>query len=470
MKPKSSLWIRMSLGMTLALCLVFFATQNAQAASINHQGTIPADQTVDDDLIISGETVTIDGTVNGLVLAAGNSVTVNGTINGDLFAFGADVVIGPKAVVTGNVFGSARLLENSGRVDGSFFGGAMTLKLNPQSSIARNLFFGGYNFEALNNSSVGRDFYMGGYQAVMNGSIGQNVNFAGGAAQIGGNIGGDARLELSGSDSSNSFMKSMSTNNTQMPEALPAGLSISPEAVIAGKLTYTSPVEYASAIQSQPAGGVVYQTPVPGNENSSTQISLPANNGVNHINFMNTVWNFVRNFIALTIVGLLLVWLAPKLLQKTVAAAQSKPFQSAGVGVLSILIAYPGAFIAAIALIGIAILLALLTLGSLNSIVLGLGLSSLGIVMAVFTVLLKFVSKCIVAFLVGSLLMNQLFPNKIQGHSIWAMVIGVFLYALIGAIPVIGWIVSLVVTLVGLGAIWYGLVVKPTLPAIPQAA
>ncbi len=106
---------------------------------------------------------------------------------------------------------------------------------------------------------------------------------------------------------------------------------------------------------------------------------------------------FVRNFIALTIVGLLLVWLAPNLLQKTVAAAQSKPFQSAGVGVLSILIAYPGAFIAAIALIGIAILLALLTLGSLNSIVLGLGLSVLGIAMAVFTVLLKFVSKCIVA-------------------------------------------------------------------------
>ncbi len=80
-------------------------------------------------------------------------------------------------------------------------------------------------------------------------------------------------------------MKSMSTNNTQMPEALPAGLSISPEAVIAGKLTYTSPVEYASAIQNQPAGGVVYRTPVPANENSSTQISLPANNGFNHINF-----------------------------------------------------------------------------------------------------------------------------------------------------------------------------------------
>ncbi len=65
--------------------------------------------------------------------------------------------------------------------------------------------------------------------------------------------------------------------------------------------------------------------------------------------------------------------------------------------------------------------------------------------------------------------MKQLFPTLSRGRSIWAMVIGTFLFTLIGIIPVLVWVVSLVATLVGLGAIWYGLVVKPaTPPAIPQ--
>mgnify|MGYP003704659079 CR=1 FL=1 len=83
MNNKSSLWSRLLLSALIALGMGLFATQKAQAVAINNQGTLPADQTVDDDLFISGETVSVDGTVNGLVIASGAVVNVNGTINGD---------------------------------------------------------------------------------------------------------------------------------------------------------------------------------------------------------------------------------------------------------------------------------------------------------------------------------------------------------------------------------------------------
>ncbi len=470
MRFHSSVFSKLMISMIIAISFGLFATQNAQAVSINNQGQLSADQTVDDDLIISGDIVTVDGIVNGLVIASGNTVNINGTVNGDLFAFGSDVVIGPQALITGNVFSGARTVKTLGRVDGSFFTGAMSLTLSQKASIARNLFFGGYNFSSSNESSIGRDFYMGGYQAVLDGIVGQNVHIDGGAVQVNGQIEGDANFSLSGSESDTKMMNSIfKSNGFEMPEALPAGLIVAPEAKISGRLTYTSPVQFESAIQSQPAGGIVYQTPVPGSENSSTLAANKSGKTINRSTILNTFWKFVRNFFALAAVGLLLVWLAPKLLQKAASAAQVKPFQSVGVGVLSILIAYPGALIVAFVLIGFAILLALLTMGTLNNIVLGLGLSGIGVVLAFFTTLLKFVSKCIVAYLVGDLLMKQVFPALVKGRSVWAMVIGVFLYALISIIPVIGWILSLVVTLIGLGAIWFGCVVKPIPPVIPQS-
>ncbi len=470
MKINSSLWSRLLLSALIALGIGLFATQKVQAVAINNQGNLPADQTVDDDLLISGETVSVDGTVNGLVIASGAVVNVNGTINGDLFAFGQTVKIGPDAIITGNVFSGAREVENAGQVEGSFFAGAMSLDLSGDASVARNLFFGGYAFTAAETSNVGRDLYMGGYQALLNGSVGNNVKIDGGAVQVNGTIGGDADFVVEASETETNVMDSFAkSQGFEMPAALPAGLTISDSAQITGKLTYTSPVNYESAIQAQPAGGVVYQTPVPSSDTSTSQAQQSSNKEFDRNTLWITFLKFLRNFVMLAIVGILLVLLAPKALQKTVAAVQTKPLQSAGVGILSILITYPGALIVAGILGGFALLLALIGLGEMNSIILGLGFSSLGVVVTGFTVLLKFVSKCILAFFVGDLLMKQLFPTLSRGRSIWAMVIGTFLFTLIGIIPVLGWVVSLVATLVGLGAIWYGLVVKPaTPPAIPQ--
>lgn len=469
MKKIFSLWGRVAVVLFVATALIFSSTQTAQAVSINHEGLIGSDQTIDDDLIISAETVTIDGTINGLVLASGNKVVVNGTINGDLFAFGAEVEMGPQAVITGNVFSGARSVTTAGKVEGSLFAGAMTLHLTDKASVARNLFFGGFDFQTSTDTQIGRDLLFGGYQAILNGTVAHDVKIGGAAIELKGKIGGDASLALSQSSSGKepdfSYFK---MSGFEMPEAIPAGLRIDPAAEITGKLTYTSPVEYTSNIQSKPAGGVVYQTPVPAETGNNESQFSPLQSTLHSENLLvNTLWGVLRRFISLLIVGLLLVWLVPNLLQKTIATARSKPLPAAGVGALSILITYIGAFIVTLVLLALGLLLAFLTLGGLNQIIFGLGFTTLTAVVAAFTTLVAFVSVVIVSYLVGDQLMKQLLPT-VKNRMVWAMVIGVFLYAVITAIPVLGWILGLAAILVGLGAIWYGLVVKTTPPSIPE--
>lgn len=462
MKTSSPLWIRGVIALVMVTTLVLGSTHAVQAAVIDRDGDVKADEIIDDDLIIGGQTVTIDGTVNGLVLAAGNQVIVNGTIHGDLLAFGAEVVVGPEAIIDGNIFGGARTITIQGQVAGSFFGGAMSLHLDQQASIERNMFFGGFELQAAEKTSVGRDLFAGVYQAVLNGSVARDVNIDGEAIQVYGKIGRNANLTLSASqpaDQSNFVFFPMM--GMDMPTVVPSGLHIDPAAEISGKLTYTSPVDYSSAIQNQPSGGVVYQTPVPtpvnGNEThpivsrpSSTSRVMP---------LVNTLFDGLRKFITLLIVGGLLLWLAPALMQKTVDAAQAKPFPAAGVGFLSILIAYSGAFLAAAVLLGVGLLFTLITLGGLSQLIFGVGFTSLAAIMAIFTALVTLVSRTIVCFLVGEMLVKQVAPN-IKWRKAWALFFGVLMYVILSAIPFIGWIFVWAATFVGMGAIWYGLVVK----------
>jgi len=87
---------------------------------------VPATETVNSSLYISGGTVSVDGTVNGDVVAAGGNVTVGGPVTGDVIAAGGTVTItgavkdsvrvaGGTVVVGGNVAGD--VLVAGGRID-----------------------------------------------------------------------------------------------------------------------------------------------------------------------------------------------------------------------------------------------------------------------------------------------------------------------------------------------------------------
>jgi hypothetical protein len=82
-----------------------------------------------------------------------------------------------------------------------------------------------------------------------------------------------------------------------------------------------------------------------------------------------------------------------------------------------------------------------------------LGLIGLGLAVTIFWLSIVYFSKIVIVMLVGKLLFKRWIP-KYAHNRVLPLLTGVILYALLASIPYLGWLVTVVVTLLGLGAIW----------------
>ena len=72
----------------MALLTVF--SSSSYALDVRRGGpsvTVPAGETVDDTLVVFGESVNVDGTVNGDLIAFARRVTIRGTVKGNVISF-----------------------------------------------------------------------------------------------------------------------------------------------------------------------------------------------------------------------------------------------------------------------------------------------------------------------------------------------------------------------------------------------
>lgn len=449
--------IRLALILAMTMILTVSVFIPVQAAEFDHDGTIGPDEIINDDVFISGNNVTIAGTVNGVLFASGENVTISGTINGDAVVFAAVIKITPDAVIDGNLFAAGSSINVSGEVTGSIASGSSSIQLS-NVTVGRNVYYGGYSLETTSDASIAKDLYMGGYQAVLNGEIERDANISSGALEINGTIGRNANLDVASSTqdtpgfSPSMFMPSQYQAN--MPPMINPGLRVGQNAEIGGKLVYTSPEEQGQSIQSSPQGGIIYQTPVP-TETELEKQNKPTDHSSRF--FLNTTWMWMKrvlqNLISLFLLGLLAIWLIPTALKQTSKKAEKEPLPAAGYGFLSILMGYAGAFIAFFLLIGVGVLVSLITLGGLGASFFGISLTSLGLITAVFQLMVSYGSKVIAAYMVGDLLLQKLSKTPIES-KIGALAVGVVLYVLVRSIPFIGWIFGLAATVIGLGAVW----------------
>lgn len=437
------------IGLILALLVVFLAgsVRPAQAAILDEDGKIEAGEVIDDDVFLSGEHVIVDGTVNGLLVAAGETVTINGVINGDAMLFGNTVVVSPQASINGNIFLGSRTGEIAGKISGSLLGGAASVVLADTALIERNLYFGGYSFQSESGSSISRDLLMAGYQGILGGEVQRDVYFGGGALELTGQVGRNLQVEIG--DMRAGF-RPIFFGQENLPPAVAPGLRIAENASIGSKLVYTSPEPQSNTIHIEPAGGVVYQTPVP--EEKQTETARPSSFTTRYP-AARWFFDFIRDTVTLLAVGALALWLIPAVVQRTVAQARTRPAPAAGYGLLTIFGGYFSVLAAVAAILLAGLLFSLLSLGGLSGPVFGVGFSGLALFTAVFTFLVSTASKLVVAYLVGSLLMERTAPQA-ANRQIWALIIGVLIYVLASSLPIIGLLVGLAATLIGVGAMW----------------
>lgn len=134
--------------------------------------TVPAGQTLADDLYATGTTVRVDGTVSGSVIAAGSHVIVNGTVTGDVWAVGSDVTV--NGTVGGSVRAAGKDVTVHGKIGGDLLSASSNLVIERTGSVTRDVWSASSDVRI--DGSVGRNLKAGASTITLSGPVGGNAS------------------------------------------------------------------------------------------------------------------------------------------------------------------------------------------------------------------------------------------------------------------------------------------------------
>lgn len=415
---------------SLVLILVFGLAGTALAVEVRGSDTVTIgkNEVIDDDLVVSGNTVVIDGVIKGDLIAAGQKVVINGKVNGSLLMAG-------------------QMLELNGQVGGAVYSAGAALSVGQEATVARNLFFAGYSYTAAKGSVIQRDNLLAGYQAILNGNVKRNLLAGLGALELNGAIGGDVNASVAEPSTGAQPQVWAPGFGANLPPSINPGLRVGPEAKIGGKLMYTSAVEQSGAISTKPEKGVVYSTPQP---STTTATATPATSRNPTLDWL---WARLREIVTLWLIGALALWLMPALFTRVAERTEIQPWLVGAWGLLVGFVGYGGALLALFLLILVVAGLAALTLAGLATSIFGLGFSALSLAFTLFLLLGAYASKLVVVYPLTHHLFERLAPSLNQ-YPIVPLFVGVLVFVLLRSIPYLGLLLEIGVTLVGLGAMW----------------
>lgn len=411
------------LGALILMLVVFVPTSLALGLRGGERVVIEADEVIDDDYYVVADEFILNGVVKGDLFVGGRKITINGTVEGDLWA------VGQWVRINGVVGDDARI------------GGAV-LELGSRAEVVDDLMVAGYSYEAESGSIVGGTFVFAGAQALLAGDIGEDVYVASNGLEIRGRIGGNVKAEVG-------YAQDVSLLGTSeyWPEMPPVpqvrgGLTLHEDAEIGGSLEYKT----------------VEAITVPGDVVKGTERFIPdMRERVSEGDFGRALttywfWRQTRRFLALVIVALLLAWLAPKWITIPAGKLKVEPGPSLGWGAL-IWFCFPIALLIVIILIGlVAALLGVVTLGELSGWFVLLSAAALLALIAVYGSVSALLAKILVAYWIGTAILSS---TKLADmpKRIWSILLGLAILSVVMAIPCLGTLVGIVVSMFGLGAL-----------------
>jgi hypothetical protein len=161
----------------------------------------------------------------------------------------------------------------------------------------------------------------------------------------------------------------------------------------------------------------------------------------------------IRSMASLILVGLLMLWIFPSLLVNMSATIQRKPLPSLGWGVVAYATFFFSLLVILFLMIVGGILLGALTLGGLSASVIVSGLLAIFGISVGFVLFTTFVTKLAISLLAGKLILEKLNPQLAE-HKFWPLALGIILFAVLQALPIVGILVQIATVLLGLGALW----------------
>jgi len=411
--------IRATLITMLVLIAMINATTSARADGIIQGDTIAAGQVVDNDAVMTGDNILVDGTIKGDLFAFGRTININGDVEGSLLVAGGEIAINGE--VHGTVYAAGRILD-----------------MGPESSANRNVYFIGLQLNTQEGSTIGRDLLGASLSARLSGKVGRDLK---------------AIIGLL------SFLSEIERSNEEVPtepgldtEPSPSGSDETPD-IASGSLDGV-----ISLLKTTPGNNGQLQ--VPAKDLLSRSLSQGIDKtireqAISAFDVQEWLLELVRDFITLLVIGLLVIWLLPSRLELWSDKMRAKPLPTIGYGLLGLIIAANVVIVTL--LIGAIILaiglgLGLITIWDLAFIFWALAYSSLSLAVTLFYVFVVYVSKIIVAYLTGLLIVRALIPNTAK-YRVIPLLIGLLIYVLLASAPYVGWFIALIATILGLGAV-----------------
>ena len=395
----------------LAFTALFTITPTARADDAVLQGSwISTDETVENDVLLSGTDVALNGTVVGDALVVGRTIVINGDVQGSMVVLGENVVM-------------------NGQVEGSVYSIAVSFSQLSNASLGRSLYFLGISLVTEKESEIGSDLTAVTLGARQAGNVGRDTKVISGLIEIG-------KLVI---DRINRV-----TTGKSLSGPLPANesSSIDPQTVQSNI--------FAASIGPVGSSRLTIQTQEEPDAEEPEDIAEPNP-------FGDWLVGRLRELVTYLLIGGLLIWLFPNLLDNWSNQVRKKPLAAGGWGLVAYVVGFIAHLIFFLLILVIGVSFAAVTLWGLAWAWWGVGFSALALAFSLFLVSIAFISKIIVAYLFGRLIFER-FGSQPDMRKPWPLLVGLIIYVLLCGIPNLGWAISLIVTFLGLGAIWLSFV------------
>jgi len=352
-------------------------------------------------------------------LRQGNDVTVGPgeTVNDDIYAGAGTISIG--GTVNGNVIAGGGTITVSGNITRDLIlgGGTITVtghvggsiiaaggNITVNAPVAQDIVVTGGMIDVGSGATVGRDLVVAGGTATVSAPVARRVQMAAGNLTLKNKVGGDVRGQV---------------DHLKLDGAQ-----------IAGNLDYTSNNSVELVNGASVAGATTRHTPIDRGGGAG-----------------NGFLGWLRALIGILALGLILIFLLPGLSTRAIDIERAQPWASLGIG-------------AAILVITPIVALVVFIVGIF------LGFWWLGLLLIPLWILALAIGYVVSGFLLGRLIFAQLGWGRY--HDALALLAGLFVLAVVGIIPVIGWLIGLVALILGAGAL--ALVVTQRVRTRPAAA
>jgi hypothetical protein len=272
--------------------------------------------------------------------------------------------------------------------------------------------------------------YSAGYQTILDGDVAGDVMFSGGAFRLNGSVGRNLTVQINdsgeNSDDSPTFTAFMPGN----VEMMAAGYEIGSLGSVGGESSINV-VNHVDGVAEADGRTVV---------------------GIAMADWLRTR---IGEFVSLLIVGGLLLAIWPNQMRRVEDQIRLRPLHSLGWGLLGFLLFPAIVLLAIFMVILIAALGGAVTLGELLGTILSFGALAIGLAVALFSFVLWLASKAIFGHLLGEQLLDRISPAVLDDRSgaLLVLLVGLLVYEVLRAVPLLGALIAIFVVLIGLGAV-----------------